>query len=84
MLVRSGFAFFLLLAGCGASEEQLRARAAFDLDCRESSLRVIEIDDQTRGVRGCGQRATYVERCKQQASDCTWVLNSKVEVGKGK
>ncbi|HEY3255573.1 MAG TPA: hypothetical protein VGJ91_16560 [Polyangiaceae bacterium] len=80
MSLRSASAFLVLLAGCGgATEEQLRARAAFDLDCSESSLRVIEIDEQTSGVRGCGQRATYVQRCQAQKTDCTWVLNSKAD-----
>jgi hypothetical protein len=78
MLVKTGVAlFFLSLAGCGASEEQLRARAAFDLNCAESKLRVVEIDDQTSGVRGCGKRATYIQRC--HGGECTWVLNSQAD-----
>jgi len=73
-------AFFLLLGGCGATEEQLRARAAFDLECREESLHIVEIDEKTRGVRGCGQHATYVEHCTAgNGGDCTWILNSEAK-----
>ena len=39
-----------------------------------------QIDDRTMGVRGCGQRAVYVESCNGpkggMATECTWVLNS--------
>lgn len=73
---------FCLVAGlatfaCGASEEQLRTRAAFDMKCSEDQLNLIEIDDRTTGVRGCGQQATYVESCANaNRTDCTWVLNT--------
>ena len=67
--------FGVLLAGCGATEEQLRARAAFDLSCGQDQLTIVQIDDRTSGVRGCGQRATYVEQCARPSEDCTWVLN---------
>lgn len=67
----------VIIAGCGASEEQLRARAAFDLKCTESAIQVVEIDGRTRGVRGCNQQATYVETCSNSNhTDCTWVLNA--------
>ncbi|MFO0612640.1 MAG: hypothetical protein U0414_08640 [Polyangiaceae bacterium] len=66
--------------GCGATAEQLRTRAAFDLQCTQTQLEVVELDSRTRGVRGCGQQATYIESCKACANgqpycDCTWVLN---------
>lgn len=71
------------LSACahGPSVEQLRARAAFDLQCEQASLEVVPIDDRTRGVRGCGQQATYVEQCKPcangyQGCECTWLLNT--------
>jgi hypothetical protein len=80
-MMRSWLAASLLTIGCAsATEEQLRARAAYDLDCNQNSLRVVEIDERTRGVRGCGQKATYVESCDgprdSVTTDCTWVLNS--------
>ncbi|MEQ9501794.1 MAG: hypothetical protein RIT81_33290 [Deltaproteobacteria bacterium] len=76
----------VLLAGCAAtraSHEQLLARASFDLECDASALEVVQIDDKTRGVKGCGQRATYVSTCETGANrygtyqhDCTWVMNA--------
>lgn len=64
-----------------ASKDKLLKRASFDMDCPESSLEVVEIDDRTRGVKGCDQRATYVETCKPCANgyvgcECTWLLNT--------
>lgn len=67
--------------GCeDSSEEQLRARSAFDLQCPQKSIRIRYIDDRTAGVIGCGQRMTYVESCERPNSaldrECTWILNS--------
>lgn len=64
-----------------ASKDKLLKRASFDTDCPESSLEIVEIDDRTRGVKGCDQRATYVETCKPCANgyigcECTWLLNT--------
>ncbi len=73
-------AAFVLLISCGATDDQLRARAAFDMQCPKNALQLVEIDSQTRGVRGCGQRMTYVESCGfhqgLQKGDCTWVANT--------
>lgn len=60
--------------------QQLRKRAAFDLNCSAAKLEIIEIDNRTRGVTGCTQRVTYIENCRACANgypscDCTWVLN---------
>lgn len=69
-----------VLCGCGASEAQLRTRAAFDLNCGENQLELIEIDSRTEGVRGCGQQVTCVENCNGPkgglGTECTWVLNT--------
>lgn len=73
----------LFASGClhtHATGEQLARRAAFDLQCDEQALTVVELDDRTRGVAGCGQRVTYVEQCKPCANgyvgcECTWLLN---------
>jgi len=57
--------------------EQLRSRAAFDLNCPEASLRAVDLGNNTRGVSGCGRRATYLYVCRgTYQSDCTWVMNS--------
>ena len=66
------------LPACGATLEQLRSRASFDLGCPANQLDVVEIDQRTRGVRGCGKQATYVESCTtaDRSTGCTWVLNT--------
>lgn len=80
MRVKSAGLACLLLSGCGASDEQLRARVAFDLNCGQDKIQIVEIDDKTRGVRACGQQATYVEACDGPkggwTTECTWVLNT--------
>jgi hypothetical protein len=67
-------------SGANATGDQLGRRAAFDLACGEANLEIVPIDERTRGVRGCGKKATYVENCDGAAVDlygeCTWVLNS--------
>ncbi len=69
-------------AGCvpTAPEGQLRTRAAFDLKCSEGDLSVADLgggvgDSQhgaTRGVTGCGQRATYIYDGYRRA----WLMNN--------
>jgi hypothetical protein len=68
----------LLAGGCGATTEQLHARAAFDLNCPQNQVNVVEIDDRTRGVTGCGKKAVYIENCQPRgmSMNCTWALNS--------
>jgi hypothetical protein len=69
-----------MLVNCGATEEQLRSRSAIDLNCPQTQIQMTQIDERTMGVRGCGQRAVYVESCDGpkggMATECTWVLNS--------
>jgi hypothetical protein len=63
--------------GCWATQEQLLNRASFDLECPISKLRVTEIDSRTRGVKGCGDQAVYIESCDgQNRTNCTWVMNT--------
>ena len=61
----------LLFAGCAAHEnaslhKTLRTRAAFDLQCSDSSLKITDLDFNgngyvsVAGVEGCNHRATYV------------------------
>ena len=69
------------LLGCGASTEQLRSRASFDMNCPSDQLQIVEIDGRTQGVMGCGKRNTYVESCERYGqtggkTGCSWVLNS--------
>jgi len=57
-------------------DDELRKRAAFDMNCQ--SLEFTKISDKTMGVRGCGKQLVYVESCQNPHVpwDCNWVLNS--------
>jgi hypothetical protein len=75
----------LAAVGCGASNEQLRSRAAFDLMCPSDRLAVVDIDHRAKGVSGCGSFATYVRTCRPLTSDspsrheCSWAMNHSDE-----
>jgi hypothetical protein len=75
----------MLLSGCyaTASPDQLVHRAAFDFGCAASGLKVVDIDESTEGVVGCGRRGTYVQSCdgprNRLDTTCTWVLNGRLE-----
>ena len=60
----------VLEVNCGPSMNSLKKRASFDMKCSSEKLEIIRIDYNTRGVRGCGQQATYVR------INGTWVLNN--------
>lgn len=71
-----------LLSGCGASLDKLVKRAEFDLDCPQNALEVIDLGELTKGVKGCGKRATYVESCNhpsRASQSCKWILNTSLE-----
>ena len=57
----------------------LITRAQFDLQCPQESLRVTTLDEHTKGITGCGQRATYLEVCDMTGwgpMNCKWVANN--------
>jgi hypothetical protein len=70
----------LFIGACTPTEEQLRTRAAFDMQCPAEQLQVVSLDTQIRGVTGCGQRRTYVAVCNGQPGNamttCNWVADS--------
>jgi len=72
-----------VLVGCASvGAGDVRVRAAWDLGCETSDLRVAEIDSETRGVSGCGKKATYVQQCRFEnniglRTGCVWTLNLK-------
>lgn len=82
--------FYVLIAlatligapGCGGGHtiEDLRRRASFDFQCPESELSLHELGGGTRGVRGCGHQATYIQNCRSYAyGACVegdWVMNT--------
>jgi hypothetical protein len=70
---------FLTTAGCGATDEQLHARAAIDLDCRAEAISSRALDSETQVADGCGHQAIYVQTCSgHNHTGCTWMLNSPV------
>jgi hypothetical protein len=76
----------LALVGCGASDQQLRARAAFDLQCPQEQVGVVEVDNRTKGAQGCGRQALYIEDCQPrpfQGMQCTWIMNSDTHGQRG-
>src|SRR4051794_9915816 len=87
MLLAAGS--FLAGAGCATTgpsatelleDRRLVKRAAFDLDCPSEPMSITRIDEHTRGVRGCGRHATYVQLCDAAVDNpmrsCTWIMNS--------
>ena len=60
-------AFPLLAVGCaagaGAAAPQVRARAAYDLDCPDADIRLQEeLGGQFKAI-GCGRKARYRAAC---------------------
>jgi len=72
-MMRSFVLAAVVAAGCGSAAkthgDTLRSRASFDMRCPAPQLTITDIDLQTAGVEGCGQRGTYI-------FNGTWVLNS--------
>jgi len=64
----------LALPAC-APTGHLMNRASFDLDCSRDKLKIVDLDVNTKGVKGCGRRATYVWSCGRNQT-CAWVMNS--------
>ena len=62
----------------------LQQRAAFDMQCPASEVRIVSLGGVTRGVAGCAQQATYVNRCENLdevdeedgPKKCPWILNT--------
>jgi hypothetical protein len=80
MLVAAALA---MLSSCvgqfSADRGALRRRASFDLSCPASQLRMVDLDEKTVGVSGCGDKAVYVSACDGQpghfTTTCKWVQN---------
>lgn len=66
-----------IVASC-APIGSLKTRAAFDLNCTEDKLAVVDLDVSTKGVRGCGNQATYIWVCGRNQT-CAWVMNTDVK-----
>jgi hypothetical protein len=80
--------------GGAATYAELRARAAFDLNCNRKQLQLVPLADNVAGVRGCGQQATYVESCFAGGytstfggavatdKECKWVMDASRGAGR--
>jgi hypothetical protein len=68
----------VLISACGPSTANLKKRAAFDFDCSEDQIKVVEIDNMTRGAIGCNNKGVYITNCSNPlapSSNCTWLLD---------
>lgn len=72
-----GLALGVVVSSC-ATVESLKQRAAFDLQCDEGKLQLVELGASTYGVAGCGKRATYVAS-RDQNNMGVWVSNSPID-----
>lgn len=63
---------FALLAACAASGPDLVPRAAFELNCPREKLQLTQLAENTWGVTGCEQQATYRWLCDVRGNQCDW------------
>jgi hypothetical protein len=80
-MVASLIAAAAVACATGGGENELRARAAYDLNCPAESLAMTQLQEKNfmattnhgaaYGVSGCGRRATYVNNVG------AWVLNNQ-------
>ena len=87
--MRLRWALVAALAVCGMgcamydAKAALVRRASFDLQCPAEQLQTTRLGNNTEGVVGCGQRATYVNKCPNPSQalasvgedQCPWLLN---------
>ena len=79
----SSCAFLPGFANEEVRNERVTDKAAWDLECEKSELKVTKISETSYGVEGCGKRASYImSQCSSgilsgyYASVCTAILNS--------
>ena len=54
--------------------DDLVIRASFELDCPVAQIEIVSLGASSRGVLGCGVRATYVLVCRGEG--CHWLPSS--------
>jgi hypothetical protein len=80
MKIRTPIAVALALAaaGCATTSETvsvpaLQRRAAFDLNCPQNQLQIMETAPEQYSVKGCDQHATYrLGSCNTASGECTF------------
>lgn len=73
----------LLTGACATTyiQHPIERMAEFDLNCPKKKITFTEIDSDTWGATGCGQRIKYVRLCRQVGvgvfteDECRWVAN---------
>jgi hypothetical protein len=86
------FSTVALVAACATSfpkakvvDAKLLTQASFDLSCGENAVEVVHLSTTTRGVSGCGKRASYLLKCEDPTplgGHCPrplWILNGAVQ-----
>jgi len=68
------FTMACALSGCGA--QFVRQRAAFDFNCPEESIEVVDAGGGAVGALGCGKKASYLF-----VSGVGWTRNSEIQSG---
>ncbi|MBU1410617.1 hypothetical protein KKC22_03775 [Myxococcota bacterium] len=73
--------FATLLPACAATTAQKKnlalKRATFDLNCPRDQMNIVDLSNDTYGVAGCNQRATYLVQCETGLIEsCKAILNS--------
>ncbi len=58
--------FFFVACGGSSYPEQFKSRAAFEMECPLSALKLTYLEDDTWGVSGCGKRAVYQKSCSHR------------------
>ena len=56
-VIRAALALVLLVPGCAA--DQLKLRAARDLECAKEKVDMEQVDDSRTRAEGCGRKAVY-------------------------
>lgn len=71
-------ALALVVPGCQGLNN-LKARAAYDMQCPEEQLELTKLSRTVYGVRGCGRQGTYICRTRDAKNCEDWVLNATMQ-----
>jgi hypothetical protein len=82
LLILAIVVFAAVLPACAVSKgEKMNValnRATFDLNCPRNQLNIVDLSNDTYGITGCYQRATYLVQCEtlDNIDTCKAILNS--------
>lgn len=76
-----------LSGGCATTTDDsyavpaLHKQASFDLACPASQLQIMEISQNTYGVKGCDKRTSYTLRsCDAVTRECSFTRAAPIEI----